>query len=905
MDPYRLPRHIVPTRYDIRLEPDLTVKASENEVKTFEGDETISLSVLHPSSEIVLNAAAELEILQDPEIENARGLSRRAFEVITEEDEQWRLKFRDPIPPGTWLLRLRFKGLLTAKDGKPKLKGFYRGTYKDTSGVDQGLVSTHFEPTAARQAFPCWDEPSFKAVFALTLVIDPALKAVSNTPVLDEYLEGGHKLVRFADTIPMSTYLVAFVVGDLQATEPTWIDGTPLRVWYVPDMPDKHRLAAFGQQIGEFSLRFFEEYYGQPYPEGKLDLLAIPDFAIGAMENLGAITFRQTRLLVDERQATRAELESVADTVSHENAHMWFGDLVTMSWWDGLWLKEAFATFMEALTVDLWKPNWQRWTTFALAERETALAIDGLHSTRPIEFDMADDPRDIEAMFDVLTYRKGAAVLRMIEQYLGLDVFRAGIRGYLRQHAYGTAGTDDLWIALGKAADRDVSEIMNGWIRRPGFPLISVHFDKANQQLLLSQQRFTYLKEPLPALAGGTRAARKQDHPWQVPIQLSITADGETTVRQLLLRDAEKRLELPKDFESVRVNESGHGFYRVNYDPELRESLLHQLPDLPAIERLNLAKDMWAATLTQDDGRRIPLTEYLDLAIRLAKLGQDSEDDNNVWVWTILIQSFRVLSRVIDRKYRRNLEAFVCHLVRPAFDRLGWEPQPGESELIPQLRADLLRTLGTLGNYRRAQDSAVEVYEAYKSNPAAVDGNIVAAVIEILAHAGDAMRYEKFFNDFKSKEATPQDKERYLYALAAFQQPDLLRETLNKAIKPEVIRPQDGPAVVRSLLMSVYGRELAWGFVKDHWEEMGKLYRQGGLSQVCAGVIGLTTPELERDVNQEIRKIRIEGQTLQQYLGGKTLEQHLEQLRVLVKFREREGPVLHNYLAPFLAEVVS
>ena len=889
MDPYRLPRHIMPTRYEIRIEPDLTAK-------TFEGEETISLTVLHPASEIVLNAAAELEI-SEAQIENESGILRRPEVKLEEETERCRFCFPDTILPGKWRLRLRFKGYLTTKDGGSKLEGFYRSTYKDASGAEQWLATTQFEPTAARQAFPCWDEPVFKAVFALTLVIDYALKAVSNTAVLGEYPEGNKKVVRFADTIPMSTYLVAFVVGDLQATEPTWVGKTPLRVWYVPDTPDKHRLAAFGQQIGKISLEYFEEYYGQPYPGDKLDLIAIPDFAAGAMENLGAVTFRQTSLLADEHRATHTELERVAETVAHENAHMWFGDLVTMAWWDGLWLNEAFATFMSILPVDRWKPEWQRWTTFGLNEREAGLVVDGLHSTRPVEF-LADDPRDIEAMFDDLTYRKGASVLRMLEQYLAPDVFRAGIREYLRQHAYGNASTDDLWAALGQAAGRDVGEIMNGWVRQPGYPLVSVGLDKNTQQLVLAQQRFTYLKEPLPALVDGAQqAAGEQDQQhWQVPIQLHTTAGGETTTRQLLLKDAEERLELPKNFESLRANESGYGFYRVYYDPELREGLLRQLPDLSPIERLNFVKDTWAMVLAENDSWRIPLSEYLDLAARLAEADRD-ELDKNVWAWSILIQSFQVLNRIIDPNDRPNLETFVRHLVEPAFNRLGWEPHSGESALIPQLRADLLRTLGTLGNHHEIQNSAVEAYDRYKSDPAAMDGNIVAAVIQILAYAGDARRYEEFFNNYLTAATTPQDKQRYLYALAAFRQPDLLQKTLDKTIQPRQIRPQDAFGVVQSLLMNVYGRELAWEFVKHHWEDMSQLYRQSGLSRVCAGVVGLTTPEWESDVNKEVRKVKIGSQTLQEYLGGKTLEQNLERLRVFVEFRKREIHALHDYLA--------
>jgi puromycin-sensitive aminopeptidase len=903
MDPYRLPRHIVPIRYDIRLEPDLTDE-------TFEGDVTISLRVLHPASEIVLNAA-ELEISKEEvEIEDETGALQRAERVeLEEETQRCHLTFPDTIMPGTRRLRLRFKGQLT-KEGSSKLEGFYLSTYQDPSGAWRRMASTQFQPTAARQAFPCWDEPAFKAVFATTLVIDPALKAVSNAPVLGEYLEGDRKVVRFADTIPMSTYLVAFAVGDLGVTEPVWVGRTPLRVWYVPDTQDKRGLADFGQQIAKFSLEFFEDYYGQPYPGAKLDLIAVPNFWAGAMENFGAITFRESALLVDERQARRAELQNVADTVAHENAHMWFGDLVTMAWWDGLWLNEAFATFMEILPVDRWKPEWQRWTTFGLAEREIGMGVDGLHSTRPIEFQMADDPHDIGAMFDAITYRKGASVLRMLEQYLHPDVFRAGVREYLRQHAYGNATTDDLWVALGQAAGHDVSEIMDGWIHQPGFPLISVGHDKQNQQLVLTQQRFTYLKEPLPALADGAQEAGEQDQLWQVPIELRTTAGGKITVRQLLLKDAEKRLEVPEDFESVRVNESGHGSYRVHYELKLWEDLLGQLPDLSPIERLNLIKDAWATVLTENEAWQVSLTKYLDdLATRLAKLDGEDGHYKNVWAWDIMIQSFHVLNRIIDPEYRPNLEAFVRQLVEPAFDELGWEPQPGESPLIPQLRADLVRTLGTLGNHRGVQERAVELYERYKSNPAEVkDGDIVAAVIRIVAHAGDDTRYEEFFNNFKSPDATPQDKNRYLYALTAFRQPDLLQKTLDELEKPlkkseedqtkeGAIRSQDAPGVVQSLLMSVYGRELTWSFVKDYWQEMSQHYGQSGLSRVCQGLIGLSAPELASDVDQQVRMIKIGGQTLQQYLGGKTLEQILERLRVFVGLREREGENLQDYLA--------
>ena len=443
LDPYRLPRHVVPLRYDLRLEPDLIAAR-------FAGEETITLTVLHPTSEIVLNAI-ELDITS-AQITGESGPARQATIALDASLQRCHLTFATPLSPGVWRLTMTFCGTLN-----DKLRGFYRSTYKDERGTIHNMAATQFEATDARRAFPCWDEPDFKAVFATTLVIDPALTAVSNSTIASETHAGGKKVVRFADTMKMSTYLVAFIVGRIEPTEPVMIGKTPLRLWSVPG---KGHLARFGQDIAAASLSFFERYYGIPYPGDKLDLLAIPDFASGAMENLGAITYRETALLVDQQSATHGELERVADVVAHENAHMWFGDLVTMSWWNGLWLNEAFATFMEMLAVDAWKPEWKRWDSFG-ASRAAAFSVDGLHSTRPIEYPV-QAPKDADAMFDVLTYEKGASVLRMLEQHIGPTVFRDGVRDYLHAHAYGNADTNDLWISLEKIAKQPVPELKIG-----------------------------------------------------------------------------------------------------------------------------------------------------------------------------------------------------------------------------------------------------------------------------------------------------------------------------------------------------------------------------------------------------------------------------------------------------------
>ncbi|WP_187299322.1 M1 family metallopeptidase [Nitrospira moscoviensis] len=846
IDPYRLPRHVVPHRYELRLEPDL---ASAR----FSGLVTISLTVHQVTDTILLNAL-DLAI-SSATIDRPNTQPLTATVEMEAATQRCRLSFPQPIAPGGWRLHLTFAGILN-----DKLRGFYRSTYTDLAGATQTIAATQFEATDARRAFPCWDEPDFKAVFATTLVIDRALTAVSNTRIASESVEGGKKTVRFEDTMKMSTYLVAFIVGRIESTAPVFVGPTPLRLWAVPG---KHALTRFGLDIAAASLKFFEDYYGIPYPGDKLDLLAIPDFASGAMENLGAITFRETALLVDERTGTHGELERVADVVAHENAHMWFGDLVTMSWWNGLWLNEAFATFMEMLAVDAWKPEWKRWETFAVS-RAAAFSLDGLHSTRPIEYPVRA-PKDAEAMFDVLTYEKGASVLRMLEQHIGPAVFRDGVREYLRTHAYGNADTKDLWIALGSVARQPVPELMNGWIFQPGFPLVTAEL-QSERELRLSQQRFTYVTQE-PA----------SEQLWHIPIQIRLSIGGREDYRRLLLTERDVTVALPAGVTALFVNAGGQGFYRVRHRaPLLRQLIDGGLARLAPIERFNLVSDAWATTVAG----LMPLAEYLHLTAQFKE-----ERDKNVW--TVLLDSFSFLNRIITPAERPALEAFVRDRVEPAVKDLGWDPRPGESDLTRQLRGELLGALGKLGNDPATQRQAVDRYRRYRTDPASVDPNVIPAFVKILAYLGDAARYEEFSQHYKTA-ATPQEERRYLFSLASFRDPALLSRTLSRTINGE-IRTQDAPFIVSAVLGNVYGRELAWTFVKTNWDQMDRLFPKQGLRRMCGGIVALATPALERDVREFFASRHID-------LGGKTLEQYLEHLRVTVAFRERELPTLKDRL---------
>ncbi len=838
---YRLPKNVTPKRYDIRLTPDL-------KAFTFQGDVNIAVVVNDATDAVVLNAL-ELEI--DKVTAERAGKSVAAKAELETAKERAHLRFAEKLSPGEWTLKIAFRGILN-----DKLHGFYRSQYQDASGKTHVAATTQFESTDARRAFPCWDEPELKASYRVTLVVDEHLAAISNGGQESERkLAGGKKEVVFKETIAMSTYLVAFIVGEFDATAP--VDaGTPLRIVHVPG---KESLTIWAKQIGAFSLKYFADYYGLKYPGDKLDLIAIPDFASGAMENLGAITFRETALLADEKSASRAELERVADVVSHENAHMWFGDLVTMRWWNGIWLNEAFATFMEMLAVDAWKPEWKRWESFSVS-RAAAMSIDGLRSTRPIEFTVRS-PEDCRAMFDILTYEKGAAVLRMLEQFLSANVFRDGIRLYLKKHQFNNTETSDLWDALEAASHEPVRKMMDSWIFQPGFPIIDAALSADGRGLKLSQRRFFYLAED-------------NDQLWHVPVMVRAKTDKGVSTHKVLLTAKETTVDLPGKLEWALLNEGGHGFYRVHYAPALLEAITKNLSALQPIERFGLVSDTWAATVAGLG----PLSEFL----KMARLFTSETDIN---VWRALIGAFAYLDMIASDADRPTIALTVREIVGPAAARLGWEPKSGESELVRQLRGTLIGVLGTLGDDPGVHRRARELYARFEDNPNSADRDLMPALVNILAYSGDDARYDEFKKKFKAPR-TPQEEQRFLFALANFRDLDLLKKTMEMTLDGQV-RTQNSPYLMHSLLLNPACRYEAWDFARAHWEEMIQKYPDNALPRMCEAVVAL----LDRE--DEIKKFFGEHRVR---LGGKIIDQHLERLSVAVGFRKREGKNLQATL---------
>jgi puromycin-sensitive aminopeptidase len=844
-DSFRLPRTVEPLVYHVTLSPDLGAA-------TFTGSVAIELTV-HEPTDLILCNAAELAV-HEAFAEHADGTTSTAAVTLDEKTERMECRFAAPIPAGPATLHVTFAGVLN-----DKLRGFYRSTFTDADGADHTIATTQMESTDARRAFPCWDEPDRKAVFDVTLVVDSGLAAYSNSPVLETSAVDGEakRSVHFAPTMKMSSYLVAFIVGELEATDPVMVDGTPLRVVHAPG---RAHLTTYALDVAAHALRFFSDYFAIPYPADKLDLVAIPDFAFGAMENLGCVTFRETALLVDPAAAARTELERVADVVSHEIAHMWFGDLVTMGWWEGIWLNEAFATFMEILCVDAFEPAWQRWVSFGL-EREAALAVDGLHATRPIEYPVGS-PEEADGMFDVLTYQKGGSVLRMLERYLGAETFRDGIRHYLQRHAYANTVTSDLWDALEEVSGEPVRAMMDSWILQGGHPIVAVEGDR------LSQSPFSYA----PASPGTESAIGSS---WQVPVLVRTLESGSGTegTGRVLLGGEPSKLPLPgTDAPAAAVvNAGGWGVYRTRYTARRLATLTDGLDQLAPLERFNLVADTWALVLAD----RIELGQFFSLARALERV-----EEHDPGTWTVVAGALGLCDRVATEAERPQVQAAVRTLLGPRAAILGWDARGGEGERVPTLRSLLIGTLGTIGADPAVRGEAARRFDqAFRSDgPVPIDPDIESSVLQSVAAQMRAGDYETVLDRYRHP-ATPQEELRALTALAAFPDAELAVATYELA-RTEV-RTQNAPYLVATLLGNRVGGPAVWTRISTDWDQLLDRFPVNSHSRMLDGARALCgDPELAADVAAFLTSHPLPS-------GQRSVVQMLERLAINVAFGRR------------------
>ncbi len=880
---YRLPPNVAPTNYKIRLVPNLREEA-------FTGSVQIAIEVVSPVSQIVLNSS-ELEIV-------SATVNQEAVKVTLNPDLE-RLTLHQQLPKGPATIEVKYRGIFNAQ-----MVGFYLSNFTDETGASQALATTQFESTYARKAFPCWDEPSIKATFDITIVVPPGMQAISNSAEIGRSSGPSGDEVTFATTMVMSTYLVAFVVGPLEMTKSVDVAGVPLRVVHVrgagstevpslapvltgdqpggqPDSPPNTTktgpltvdLTAFALECGQFALDYFSEYFDQPYPGDKIDLVAIPDFAMGAMENLGCVTFRESLLLVDPDSSTQPELQRVADVIFHELAHMWFGDLVTMKWWNGLWLNEAFATFMEMRCTDAFRPEWQRWADFGLS-RTAAFDIDALATTRPIEYEV-HSPDDAEGMFDVLTYEKGAAVVRMLEQYLGEEAFRAGIRRYMTSHAYGNTETTDLWDAIETETGEPVRAIMDSWIFQGGTPLVSVELAPNGKSVTFSQEPLAYTEGREPSEESGP-----DERLWIAPLRYRwkpFNADPVTA--SVLLDSASVTISLESQAEWLIANAEGTSYLRTLYPPEALDTLGAVAFDfLSPIERYALVDDAWAAVLADS----MTAASFLSLLESLT-----AENDRSVW--QRILAGLRSLDRLLSGESRQNFQSIAHDAIAPSLAGLTLSPQSDDDDRSRQLRGDLIRAMGTIANDYEIQEEAKRTVAQALRNPQMVDASILAGAIDVTASLGDDVDLEDFIGAFRTA-GTPQEQLRYLYATADFPEFDQLQRVLELIMSGDV-RPQNAPQWLNRALRNRENGPRVWEFIQENWEELSQLVATASIVRFLSGLSSLTSPESADQTVAFFAKHPVPQ-------GEQTLLQILERQRVEVALVGRETARFNAILAP-------
>src|SRR3989440_5108926 len=586
--PGKLPKQVVPLEYSIRIVPDVSKF-------TFSGSETVKLKASAPVHELVLNSL-ELEIAK-ASIDGTQ-LSPDAIK-LDPNNELLTIALPNNLPAGEHVLGLEFSGKIT-----PKGRGFYCMPYQEQGpGAKKFALATKFEPSDARRFFPCWDEPSFRARFQLTAVVPQNWLAVSNMPVESERKIENGKEVRFQATPSMSSYLNVFVAGELDLIEKK-VGDTQVSVIATKGKAEWGRYAL--ESTAQI-LQYYNDYFGVPYPLPKLDQIAIPGGFGGAMENWAGITYYESALLFDPKKSSASTRQRIYEVVAHETAHQWFGDLVTMAWWDNLWLNEGFASWMGSKCTADFNPDWEVWLARNIQRdparrtgiaKEVAMEGDTRSTTHAIQQPVANES-DANSAFDDITYRKGQSFLRMLESFLGEDAFRDGIRRYIAAHKYSNSTTADLWSALSEASGKPVGEIAAAWTEQPGFPIVKVK--REGNKLSLSQERFSVNFPNAPALE------------WKIPLTYFVI--GETKIESRLITAKSDVLPDVAANRAIKLNANGAGNYRVQYDEQTWKALLNALPKLNLQDRVNLLSDAWALT----QASRSDVSLYLELISKLPR----------------------------------------------------------------------------------------------------------------------------------------------------------------------------------------------------------------------------------------------------------------------------------------------
>jgi len=842
----RLPGDVTPRHYDLSFDVDLANAR-------FTGTEIIDVDLAQPARAIVLNAA---EITFRDVVVQSGSASVPATVTLNDAMQTATLNLSRQVPKGPAQIRITYTGILN-----DKLRGFYLSTEGN-----QRIGVTQFEATDARRAFPGFDEPSFKATFDISLTIDARDSAISNGRVIsDTPVPGGARhVVKFSTTPKMSTYLVAMAVGRFSCLDGS-AEGTPIRICGTEGKQEMGRIALdAAQQI----LKFYNTYFSIKYPFGKLDVLAVPDFAAGAMENTAAIFYRERDLLVDSKDASLSVRKRIATVIAHEMAHQWFGDLVTMKWWDDIWLNEGFANWMESRPLATIRPDWNIAVDEAL-DNQAALGVDALKTTHPVHA-AVDTPAEIDEAFDAITYEKGASVLRMVENYVGADAFRRGVNNYLQAHAYGNATSQDFWKAMSDASGKPVDRILPSFINQAGAPLLEVSLSCINNRstLDISQQRF-YLD---PALMK-TRSAER----WQTPVcvKTSTGAGGCD-----LIADSKQSLSLGNSCVPwAFVNAGAQGYYRTAYSPDMLKGLAPRIQEvLTPAERLSLAGDEWA----------------------LVRAGRHSASD-----FMTLVPGFAtehtngVLSNVTERldfideylttaESRPRLQRYIRSLFTPLYQEIGFTSANVDSDERRALRATLISTLGVTAGDEQVARSARAALDRALSGGAPLDSTLATAIVSVAATNGDAALFEALLSAAERSTSGDQ-KYRYLYALGEFRNPALIERALAYSLTSK-LRSQDTSGFLSRLLGNEAARARTWAFIKQNWTELQpKVAIFGGDTRVTSALASFCDASTRDDIAAFFREHPLPS-------ASRTLNQTIERINNCIAMRESQTPKVSEFL---------
>jgi aminopeptidase 2 len=782
-----------------------------------------SLDVVEDTTSITLNAL-EIDIHSTTISSNGVVVTESPVVKLDNERQIATISFDKTIPAGSKAqLRQTFSGILN-----DSMAGFYRCSYKDSNGEKQYIASTQMEPTDARRAFPCFDEPALKAEFTVTLIAKKNLTCLSNMDVAEEtdVAKGAKKAVKFNKSPLMSTYLLAFIVGELNYIETTSFR-VPIRVYATPDQDIEH--GRFSLDLAAKTLAFYETAFDSDFPLPKMDMVAVPDFAAGAMENWGLITYRIVDVLYDEKTTGAAMKERIAETVQHELAHQWFGNLVTMDFWDGLWLNEGFATWMSWYSCNIFFPEWKVWQTYVIDNLQQALSLDSLRSSHPIEVPVkrADE---INQIFDAISYSKGSSVLRMISKYMGEEAFIQGVRNYIKKHAYGNTTTSDLWEALTAVSDKPVDKVMDVWTKKIGFPVLTV--TEKPEQGVINVQQNRYLR---------TGDVKPEEDETIYPVVLALRSRD--AINEDLVLD-KRQMDVPiKDMDFFKLNADHSNLFRTCYTAERLEKL-----GIAARQGLLTVEDR--AGMIADAGT-LAASGHQSTSGSLSLLkGFDQEPEFVVWNEILTrLGSIRSTWMFQDEKVKDALKAFQRALVKSKTHELGWEFSDQDGHVLQQFKAMMFGSAGSAGD-QKVIDAAKDMFSRFAAGDlTAIHPNIRGSVFDIALRHGGEKEYNVVLDRYRHA-PTSSEKNTALRCLGSSQDPALVQKTLAMALSEEV-KSQDIYMVLAGMRLHAPGIAARWEWLKNNWGPITKrlppaFSMLGSVVQICTS--SLATAEQLKDV---------------------------------------------------------